>query len=137
MPWPRLHGRTCQKQRGRGVEGLQLQGWELRAPQIDVQCQDNLPWLYTRVRLEILSLYIQRTPSVLYPPPGQWPMKRGSTRFQAVRGTARVWGAPLMSPRPLGKMSWVSSPEHSQDWQPVALDLPSVCSSLTFIQHDH
>ena len=58
-------------QTGRGVESLQLQGWELRAPRIDVSVSNHLPWLYTRVRPEILSLCIQRTPSLLYPPPGQ------------------------------------------------------------------
>lgn len=84
------------------------------------------------------SVYTYKEPlqyCTLHQVSGQW--KGDPPDFRLSGAQPESGGHLWWAMRPLGKMSWVSSPEHSQDWQPVALDLPSVCSSLTFIQHDH
>lgn len=81
------------------------------------------------------SVYAYKEPlhyCTLHQVSDQW---RGDPPDFRLSGAQPESGGPLWRTLwPLGKMSWVSSPEHSQEWQSVALDLLSVCSSFTFIQ---
>lgn len=73
MPWPSWCG-MAKIERGRCVEGLAVTGAGNRVLRFIFACKYNLLCLHRRMRLEILSLRIQRAPSLftLYQVIDQW-----------------------------------------------------------------